>query len=1211
MLITLAASTENYIYTICSDEDCYSPSTCHYCHSLQYYLLNVTKYFTSNTQLLFLPGLHHLHTDLIIQNVHNISLIGSTGNGKTPDTVTIQCRSSVGIIMTNITDLTIKDMQLDDCQTTSNSLSNKKHVFAVQLKDCYDIQLNSVTITGKFSHPLLAVNALGNSSFINLACNRLVLLYNEVNMNNKYHNVLIDNYTTVPIKITTLRYYTNSTITDRTITVFMFQYLYSVKLEVINTKFICLSESNCHLFDLKVTPNEYGNSIHFNQCTFENYQCDSGDIFHLESQMIPNTAYLHKQYHQVKFSGCNFFHNEFVSVPLGCVFMKTKSGLINVIIEHCIFENTLSQIVHMENDFKQINHFKSIYHKLLELPTVLISNTTFRHIRFYCGEKLIELKGTVLQLEGPVVFVNVHYQYISYLDRHIYGYLIFNNCKKLENAGIICVADIHSMVICHNYIDFSNTRVSVFTFSTYYGDGNTNMFIVIKENSFINMTNSKGPSQKKEVINATTVILQNEYNIFNNLPCFFQYVSQRGNLDTEISNGGHFNVSIEIDKDMQEYYLMTHCRWLPSSAFTTARPIDINKKLIKNFHVPPKVLCFCLNDSKQDCYTDTIATAYPGQSITVTVMLSVNRPYIPTSKFWDLSSTKMNGTKITVVMNDNEVPPTSCKLGNTLSEATQLVYDGHCTAVYYTIVHSTLSYMTWCELFVKVYPNHFEGFYVNILSCPPGFIQSNGICVCDPILTLALQVTECDINHQTILRPAGSWSSAVTISDSHQYHTSPQCPLHYCLPQSSQLNFSTPNSQCQFNRNGLLCGQCQQDLSTIFGYSNCQHCSNIYLLLIIPIAVAGLVLVLLLFILNLTVTDGDINGFILCVNIISINNCVFFPQCNIGNYHNFWHIFISFANLDLGIPTCFYHGMDDYAKMWLQLAFPAYLILIATLLIIASRHSTTVQRITARRALPVLATLFLLSYTKVLRTVSSVLFYFSTITHLPSGHTTLVWAVDANVPLFGLKYIVLFIVCLVLFIILLPFNAVLCFTKLAMRLRLVNHFKPLIDAYQGPYKFKYYYWTGLQLVMRAVFFGLSALDRNNNLTISIALLAAIILVQAKISPFKREYKNINDLSHLYILLLMYIFSYEHYNTVIKILIIMTAIQFLFIITYHIIVNLCGEQIMYKIRNITGLMIMWLTRSHVQNNPRQIELNTVPPDVTFNYSEFQEPLVGNN
>ena len=42
------------------------------------------------------------------------------------------------------------------------------------------------------------------------------------------------------------------------------------------------------------------------------------------------------------------------------------------------------------------------------------------------------------------------------------------------------------------------------------------------------------------------------------------------------------------------------------------------------------------------------------------------------------------------------------------------------------------------------------------------------------------------------------------------------------------------------------------------------------------------------------------------------------------------YTFISLANLDLGIQTCFYNGMDDYAKMWLQLAFPFYLIFIAT-----------------------------------------------------------------------------------------------------------------------------------------------------------------------------------------------------------------------------------------------------------------------------------------
>ena len=39
------------------------------------------------------------------------------------------------------------------------------------------------------------------------------------------------------------------------------------------------------------------------------------------------------------------------------------------------------------------------------------------------------------------------------------------------------------------------------------------------------------------------------------------------------------------------------------------------------------------------------------------------------------------------------------------------------------------------------------------------------------------------------------------------------------------------------------------------------------------------------------------------------------------------------------------------------------------------------------------------------------------------------------------------------------------------------------------------------------------------------------------------------------------------------------------------------------------MIKWITRSNVYNNPQQIERNYVPTDVTFNYTEFLEPLVG--
>ena len=86
---------------------------------------------------------------------------------------------------------------------------------------------------------------------------------------------------------------------------------------------------------------------------------------------------------------------------------------------------------------------------------------------------------------------------------------------------------------------------------------------------------------------------------------------------------------------------------------------------------------------------------------------------------------------------------------------------------------------------------------------------------------------------------------------------------------------------------------------------------------------------------------------------------------------------ISFANLNLGIESCFYNGMDDYTKIWLQFCFPIYLITIITSIIIASHYvySIVVQRLTLHKTVPVLATILLLSYTKILQTVSDVLFF--------------------------------------------------------------------------------------------------------------------------------------------------------------------------------------------------------------------------------------------
>ena len=203
-------------------------------------------------------------------------------------------------------------------------------------------------------------------------------------------------------------------------------------------------------------------------------------------------------------------------------------------------------------------------------------------------------------------------------------------------------------------------------------------------------------------------------------------------------------------------------------------------------------------------------------------------------------------------------------------------------------------------------------------------------------------------------------------------------------------------------------------------------CTNLHILITIIIIVVGIVLVVSLYLLNLTVTKGTINGLIFYANIISINDSVFLVNDNVFKP---LRVFISFVNLDLGIETCFYSGMDSYAKMWLQLVFPFYLFIIAISIIIASRYSSKLLRLTYTRSLPVLATLFLLSYTGVLRTVLTVLFSYSTITHLPGGHRQTVWSIDASVPLFGVKFTTLFITCLVIFLLLIPLNITLLFTR--------------------------------------------------------------------------------------------------------------------------------------------------------------------------------------
>ena len=292
---------------------------------------------------------------------------------------------------------------------------------------------------------------------------------------------------------------------------------------------------------------------------------------------------------------------------------------------------------------------------------------------------------------------------------------------------------------------------------------------------------------------------------------------------------------------------------------------------------------------------------------------------------------------------------------------------------------------------------------VTILPCPLGFTELGDPpeCACLPHLTQAEVV--CNIQTQTHRCPAGMWignfSGGIT--------THPHCPYDYCKSQRPSVSLTSQHEQCQYSRSGVLCGTCRGDLSLCLGTSQCKKCSSFYVFLLLPFMMAGVVLVFLLLKCNLTVSYGTINGLIFYANIIRANQAIFFARDRVGILVSFFSTFIAWLNLDLGIEECFFNGLDAYGRVWLQFLFPAYIWILVGVVIVTSWYSTRIAKLTGRNAVPVLATLFLLSYTKLLRTVIDSV-SFTTITDA-GGDASTVWLIDENIRFLEVPHIFLFL----------------------------------------------------------------------------------------------------------------------------------------------------------------------------------------------------------
>ena len=488
----------------------------------------------------------------------------------------------------------------------------------------------------------------------------------------------------------------------------------------------------------------------------------------------------------------------------------------------------------------------------------------------------------------------------------------------------------------------------------------------------------------------------------------------------------------------------------------------------------PLHICTCIDGLTNCSASYHPKTVYPGGTLEVPVIALGQR----------------NGTTAAVI----QVTDTSNSISISNLEGIQNI-DNTCNTLKYTIqscaVGTTQEMTLYAQGPCSPAQTNTLTVTVNIENCPPGFQLSMNepICICAERLQ---QFTNtCLVDNTIVLREhnAEFWVGYDSDDESRGLILHPHCPFDYCTSEETYLAVDDSDKQCNYNRSGLLCGRCSENLSLALGSSRCLQCSNSYLSLLAAFAFAGIALVLLLLVLRLTVAAGTINGLIFYANVLSVNSSIFFqPQIKITNVPtgliaNVLSVFIAWLNLDLGIETCFYNGMDAYVKTWMQFAFPLYVWALVGMMIVGSYYSGRVARMFGSNPIAVLATLFLLSYAKLLRTVFVVLSYTSL--EYPNNSQIAVWLYDGNIRYLSGKHIPLFTAAMVCLIFLfLPYTMLLIFSQCLQAksqwkiFSCINsrYVKPFLDAYHAPYTNKHRYWTGLMLLLRFVLFLISAVN---------------------------------------------------------------------------------------------------------------------------------------
>ena len=666
----------------------------------------------------------------------------------------------------------------------------------------------------------------------------------------------------------------------------------------------------------------------------------------------------------------------------------------------------------------------------------------------------------------------------------------------------------------------------------------------------------------------------------------------------------------------------------------------------------PRGVCFCdfVNKDKlqavcNSSVANNIITAYPGQKFTVflSTVGQLNELSIGAISS-SLNST--NPSHELISMNSTIAHKGCVNLTYTvLSNET----NGNIIAVSFAVTSTDVN---------AYYNTTHTSLRIALQPCPLGFRLSlvKKLCTCDELLagdTMTPGSVQCEIDTQIIIIPAAKsnnyWIGADKINTTNEGEHSFFIVNYHCYDYchsdvARHINLSNETSiddQCLLGsgRTGIICGKCKDGLSRVLGnFRVCRQCSNRNLIFLIPIFLfSGIFVVFLLQILNLTVTRGTITAIVVYANVMYSYQALI-PYHRLDIYDTVCQTFVSLLNFDIGFELCFYDGMDGYQQIWLTYGYVFYMIGLMIAIVLLCRNFISFTRLFGRNIVNVMATLIFLILSPLFHAIIQT--FHCTKLHTSSGNGREVWYFDGSVPCYESKHMPLFITGVICFAVTVSFAFSLLFVQCLQRranlycLRWVNKMRPFYEAYTGPCRDNYRFWPGFLLLMR-ILMRVASQRSSYAVTLSytmIATLCAIILSLSCTFPrgvYKMWPLNMLEFSFFLNLLItsaLLANSSLNSNHVINASVTIAMIEFMFIVTYHLVSRMRPKVfrkfkaksrrlniLVEKCSNTCKSNKSWhccLPREQEDSDSEREALLPQPLPHVINYEHYREPLIGN-